>query len=343
MKSLLKGNSLVDTSSWVLSLEFFKLNWGILVKELVEGQESTTNDNLNLVLDALHANTLGTKLVDTLRLAHKHDLELLAVWVVVDVLSKLLVDRVVLDWNVDSNTRLQVNNVLTQSLDFSFVSLQLFKHFKVVLLRLVEFSLKTRNVLNGSIKMRLKFSLGCLHLIVMHLPSGKLLLNIFLLLEKRLEFCNGALKLNSHLLVLVQRNVKLVDFSLILGSSLLHNRVKSLDLSVFLNAERLHLSSKFLNVDSILLVSLTHDSLVFHFLAVIDFLLLSNFSEESSFHGGHVSMKFLQLSLEVVFLRLELVSVTGLLVIQALAVLVSLLLESALVLLSHIAQVVVEL
>jgi len=59
--------------------------------------------------------TLATELVNTLGLAHKHDLKLLAVRVIVDVLSDFLVNLVALDWDVDGDTRLQVNNIVAKN------------------------------------------------------------------------------------------------------------------------------------------------------------------------------------------------------------------------------------
>lgn len=76
--------------------------------------------------------TLGTELVDTIGLTHEHDLELLSIRVVVDVLGETLVNLVVLHGDVDSNTSLQVNDVLLEHINFLLPLLD----FHLVLLNL---------------------------------------------------------------------------------------------------------------------------------------------------------------------------------------------------------------
>lgn len=57
-------------------------------------------------------NALAAELVDAFRLAHEHDLELLAVRVVVDVLGDAFVNQVVLYGDVDCYARFQVDDVV---------------------------------------------------------------------------------------------------------------------------------------------------------------------------------------------------------------------------------------
>ena len=113
-----------------------------MVKELVNVEPATTNTNLNLIsLFKLHSNALGTELVDTLLLSHEHDLQLITVRVVVDVLCQLLVDHVALLWDVYSDTCLQIDNVLTklltltlQAFNICHIVLHLTKHVQLLLL-----------------------------------------------------------------------------------------------------------------------------------------------------------------------------------------------------------------
>ena len=113
----LKGDTVRHAAHRVLSLKLLKLSWSILVKELVQREEATADTDLNLILDALNHDTLGTELVDSLRFTHEHDLELLPVWVVVNVLGKLFVDHVVFDRDVDCDTRFEVDDILAQLLN----------------------------------------------------------------------------------------------------------------------------------------------------------------------------------------------------------------------------------
>lgn len=51
-------------------------------------------------------NAFASELINAFRLAHEHNLELLAVRVVIDVLGNTLIDLVVLNGDVDSDARL---------------------------------------------------------------------------------------------------------------------------------------------------------------------------------------------------------------------------------------------
>ena len=73
-----------------------------MVKEFIERKETSTNSDLNLVFDAFDHDSLGAELVDTFRFSHEHDLKLLPVGIVVDILGQLLIDDIVLDRYVDS-------------------------------------------------------------------------------------------------------------------------------------------------------------------------------------------------------------------------------------------------
>ena len=45
-----------------------------MIQEFVKREETATNTDLNLILDAFDADTLRAELVDTFRFAHEHDL-----------------------------------------------------------------------------------------------------------------------------------------------------------------------------------------------------------------------------------------------------------------------------
>ena len=101
LNCLLEGNPVGHPAHGVLTLELLELSWGVLVQELIQGQEAATDADLDLVLDALDHDALGAELIDTFGLTHEHDLKLLAVRVIVYVLRKLLVNWVVLHGDVD--------------------------------------------------------------------------------------------------------------------------------------------------------------------------------------------------------------------------------------------------
>jgi len=117
-KGFLNGHLLREALEGVLALKLFKLGGSVLVKELIDRQEATTNTDVNTVHINTNDNALCSELVDALGFTHEHDLELLAVGVVVDVLSKALVNSIVLHGDVDGNARLKVDDVLLESLNF---------------------------------------------------------------------------------------------------------------------------------------------------------------------------------------------------------------------------------
>jgi len=77
-----------------------------LVQELVDREVAAANSDVNLVLVHSDGHALCTELVNTFRLTHEHDLELVTLGVVVDELGKALVDGVILAGNVDGDALL---------------------------------------------------------------------------------------------------------------------------------------------------------------------------------------------------------------------------------------------
>ena len=166
--------------------------------------------------------TLGAELIRALSLTHKHDLELLPIGVVVDVLSELLVNSVVLHWNVDGDARLQIDDVLAQRLNFALIVLHLLEHLELRGLRLVVFVFKLLDVGGGTLKLGLQLSLAGFHAIVMGLPHVALLFNIALLRQDRVQFEHCALKFYNCLLAFTQAKLKLINFPFVSRSLLLH-------------------------------------------------------------------------------------------------------------------------
>ena len=79
-------DTFIKSLNRIFALQFCQLFWRILVQELIDGEISTADFNCNLISLNLDSDSLRAKLVNTRRFAHKHDLQLLAVWIVVDIL-----------------------------------------------------------------------------------------------------------------------------------------------------------------------------------------------------------------------------------------------------------------
>ena len=58
-----------------------------MIKELIDPQKSTTNFDLDLILLDLHKYLSRTELINPLRFSHEHDLKLVSIWVIIDVLG----------------------------------------------------------------------------------------------------------------------------------------------------------------------------------------------------------------------------------------------------------------
>ena len=63
---LLDGNSLAEPLEGVSPLKLLELDRSVLVQELVDGEETTADLDLDLVCGHLHVHALGAKLVDAL-------------------------------------------------------------------------------------------------------------------------------------------------------------------------------------------------------------------------------------------------------------------------------------
>ena len=146
LNSFLNRDSVCHPTKWILSLELFELSWSVLIQEFIKRKEATTHADLDIVLLNFDWYPFSSELIDSLGLTHKHYLELLTVRVIVDILGQLLVNWIVLDWNIYGNSRFQIDDVLLQSLDLGVTILdlkfgifQLFEHLELGGLRIVEF------------------------------------------------------------------------------------------------------------------------------------------------------------------------------------------------------------
>jgi len=163
--SVLDGSGLAETSEGVIVGKLLKLDGGVLVQELINGEVTSSDSDVDLVLVNSDSDSLGSELVDTIRLSHEHDLQLLSVGEVVDVLSKSDIDLVSLDGNVDSDSGLEVNDVLLQGVDLELGLLEALEELNLVLADFEVLPFKLFDVAGGSEKFFLQviFFLG--HLI----------------------------------------------------------------------------------------------------------------------------------------------------------------------------------
>lgn len=147
---LLNSHSFTKSLKWVSALEFLKLNRRVLVEELVNWKETAADLDLDLVTFHLDHHAFRAELIDTGWLSHKHNLKLLAVRVVVDVLRQLLVHDTVLYGDVHCDAGLQVNDVGFECFNFKLSVTESVQEVKGSLVCLVAFVLKCHDVVRRS-------------------------------------------------------------------------------------------------------------------------------------------------------------------------------------------------
>lgn len=167
-KRLLHLDLVSEPLRGIFPLQTVKFLRCVLIQELVDAEEASTHSDVDLVLVDLDHHTLRTELINTFGLAHEHDLKLLALRIVVNVLSNLLVNLVILHWDVHRYSRLQVNNVRLQIfnrhlliLELLFNFLQLLEQLKTFLTRVEELGFDFVDVVTGGGEFRLQVVAFC--------------------------------------------------------------------------------------------------------------------------------------------------------------------------------------
>ena len=85
---------------------------------------TTAHTDVNLVLLDLDGDALAPELVNTFRLAHEHNFELVAIGIVVDVLGQSSISLVISHWDVNSDPALEIKRILLKCLNFRFCVFQ---------------------------------------------------------------------------------------------------------------------------------------------------------------------------------------------------------------------------
>ena len=180
------GDLLRELFEGVFSLKFVKFCGGVLVEELVDGEETTTDTDVNLVLLNSNPDSLRSKLIDTLALTHEHDLQLLSLRVVVDELSQTFVNRVILHRNVHCNALLKLDDVVLKSLIFTLCVLEVSQELKRGLVGLVDFVFQFEDIVRSCLLLTLENRLLSVNLLVSHSLPVELVFDVSLLNEDRL-------------------------------------------------------------------------------------------------------------------------------------------------------------
>jgi hypothetical protein len=212
-----------------------------LIQELIKGKISSSNSDLDIVLFNLDSNSLGAKLVNTFRLSHEHDLEFGSFWVVVDELGKLSVNSIILNWNVNSNSLFQVNDVLLKSFNFNLSVLELFQKLKRSLVGLVHFFLERNDVVGGLVKIVLNLLLLLNERGIVLLAGVKLGLNISFIGDYLFQFQDCCLLAQNSRGQILYFDLFVVDVKLGVLSVLFKSNFKLRKLVIFLLSHLLHL------------------------------------------------------------------------------------------------------
>ena len=153
---LLYHNAFTESFEGIFALQLFKLHGSILVEELIDGEVSTADTDVDLILHDSNGDSTGAKLVDTLALSEEHDLHLLSLWVVVDELSQSHIDLIISEWYVDAHPLSQFDYVLLQLVDFFIGLFKLLEKLQRGLIRIVYFLFQIIDVITSLKKLLLK-------------------------------------------------------------------------------------------------------------------------------------------------------------------------------------------
>ena len=146
LQGLIDSELFTEFLEGIVSLELLQFDWCVLIQELIDGKVATADLDVDLASVHSHCDLLRTKLVGSLRLSHEHNLKLRSFRIVVDELSKLLINLVVFDWDVDSDLLLQLDDVVLQSFNLHFGIFQLFEELQRHLLGTVDLLFKQLDV-----------------------------------------------------------------------------------------------------------------------------------------------------------------------------------------------------
>ena len=184
-------------------------------------------------------------MVDSIALSHEHDLQTLSLWVVVDELSQTTINRVFLDWDVDSNSLLEFDDVVLQSFILAFSVLQVSEELERCLVSLVDLVLKLEDIVRCCLLLTLQ---GCLLLVELFVAVSlgcELDLDVYLLDESSLLLEDDAAQLDNEMVSELHEVIKFVDFGLEPEASFLCLSCKSSDGSILVRSEFLKCLSKF--------------------------------------------------------------------------------------------------
>ena len=126
----------------------FELCGGVLVEELIDADIAAANADHDFILSYSYLDALGTKLVNPLRLSHKHDLKLVSVGIIIDIVCDPAIHNIILDWHIKCNLLLEVKDVDFESFNFLGEVPHLSQKFESLLIRLVDPVLKLFHVLD---------------------------------------------------------------------------------------------------------------------------------------------------------------------------------------------------
>ena len=189
---VLHCGGLTEASKRVVRGKLLKLDGGVLVQELIDGEVTSTNTDVDLVLVNSDSDSLGSELVDTIGLSHEHDLQLLSVGEVVDVLSKSNINSVSLNWDVDGDAGLQVDDVLLEGVNLELSRLKAFEELNLDLADLEVLPFKLLDVEGAADEFFLQVFFDLEHLLLVVSTHAELFFNVMEHSQFTLESRNGS-------------------------------------------------------------------------------------------------------------------------------------------------------
>ena len=101
-----------------MPVEGLQFGGSVLIEELVNGQIASADFDIDLSPINLDTDSTRSELIHSFRLSHEHNLQLLLVRVVIDILSKLSINGIVFDRDVHCDPLFDIDNLRVLCRDF---------------------------------------------------------------------------------------------------------------------------------------------------------------------------------------------------------------------------------
>ena len=238
---LLNGNFLAESFDWILSFKFLKFDGSVLVQKLVNRKIASSNSNFYIVLFDFYCNSFSTELINSFTFSHEHDLELGALWIIVNEFCKFTINTVFLNRNVHCNSLLKINNILLKSVDLNLCIFELLEELKWSFVGFVNLFFQFEDIVSTILKLNTQIISSLLVVLFSLETLFKLPLHVLLLFQCFVYGQDLAIFHNYSFLKRFNCDCQWVNISLVGFSHFFHFESKISNFLIFLLTELIFL------------------------------------------------------------------------------------------------------